>query len=105
MELLEAIFGMFGDSIISGYFNLIENTVRLNEDDINKRKNRLKRMISVVAGVIFLLAFVSLMLSFVFQGLLRNLCLFVLLICIFIVLIYILLGFILKSFCKQKNKK
>ena len=53
MELLEAIFGMFGDSIVSGYFNLIEKTVLLNEDDINKRKNRLKRIISVVAGVIF----------------------------------------------------
>ena len=105
MELLEAIFDMFGDSIISGYFNLIENTVRLNEDDMNKRKNRLKRMISVVAGVIFLLAFVSLMFSFVFEGLLRNLCLLVLLICIFILLMYILLGFILKSFYKQKNKK
>ena len=62
MELLEAIFGMFGDSIVSSYLNLIERSELLNRGDKEERKKRLKRIISIVAGVIFLVGFVSFML-------------------------------------------
>ena len=105
MELLEAIFDMFGDSIISGYFNLIEGSELLNRGDKEERKKRLKRIISIVAGVIFLVGFVSFMLCFLVKGMLRNICLLIFLICVFIVVIYVLVGFILRWLCNRKNKK
>ena len=105
MELLEAILGMFGDSIISGYFNLIEKSLQLNEQDANKKKIRLKRIISAFAGTVFLLAFVSLMLCFLTKGIFRNICLLIFLICFFVFLTYILLGYILTYLYNRKNKK
>ena len=105
LELLEAIFGMFGDSIVSSYFNLIERSAFLNRGDIEERKKRLKRIISIVAGVIFLVGFVSFMLCFLVKGMLRNICLLIFLICVFIVVIYVLVGFILRWLCNRKNKK
>ena len=105
LELLEAIFGMFGDSIVSSYFNLIERSAFLNRGDIEERKKRLKRIISIVAGVVFLVGFVSFMLCFLVKGMLRNICLLIFLICVFIVVIYVLVGFILRWLCNRKNKK
>ena len=104
MELFEAIFSMFGDSIISNYLRLIENTSPF-KDEMDKRKKLFKKIFSIAAAVIFLVAFVSVMLAISCQGIIRNISLLIILICGLIVVIYILLGYVLNRIYDHKNGK
>ena len=104
MELLETIFSMFGDSIISNYLRLIENTSPV-KDEMNKRKKLFKKILSIAATVIFVVTFVSVMLLISCQGIIRNISFLIIMICALIVAIYILLGYVLNRIYSHKNSK
>ena len=104
MELLEAIFSMFGDSIISNYLRLIENTSPF-KDEMNKRKKLFKKIFSIAMAVIFLVVFVSIMLLILCQGIIRNISLLIIMICGLIFVTYILLGYVLNRIHGHKNSK
>ena len=92
MELLEAIFAMFGESIVSSYLKWIENASPFPD----KRKMLFKKIVSIAAAVIFVVAVVSVMAAISCEGIIRTVSLLLLLICALIVVAYVLLGIVLK---------
>ena len=99
MELLEAFFAMFGESIASSYFKWIENASPFPD----KRKMLFKKIVSIAAAVIFIVAVVSVMAVISCEGIIRTVSLLLLLICALIVVLYVLLGFVLKRIDKESH--
>lgn len=102
MELIEAIFEMFGKAIVFNYLKFIEDSFPLKE----RRDERIKKIQSAICtcfAIIFVLSFFSLMMIIGFEGVLRTIGIVVVAVCFSIVVIYVVLGYILKSIAERKN--
>lgn len=104
MELMEAIFELFGKKIVSDYLKFIEDTFPFSE----KKDKRIKIFKSIVCGgfaILFILSFVSIMLIIASVGVWRKVGIIVIAVCISITVVYALLGYILKCIAKRRCKK